>query len=77
MSDQDWTRIARSAIDEAFTGSMDAEEGAFLLRTTADLLQKLWDGGIIPDRLWTRIVVQGAISVLRSTANQIDPPSEE
>ncbi len=76
MSDQDWTRIARSAIDEAFTGAMDADEGAFLLRTTAELLGKLWEGGIIPDRLWTRIVVQGAISVLHSTANQIDPPSE-
>lgn len=76
MIDADWTRAAKAAIDEATTGAMDTADGAFLLRTTADLLAKLWDQGLIPNRVWTRIVVQGAITILTNTADELDPQPE-
>ena len=74
--DAPWPEVIRAALDQATTGSMDARDGALLLRTMAEALSAIWEGEIIPHTIWTRIAVHGVIAVLTTTADQLHTLSE-
>jgi len=74
-----WKTIVTETIRQAQDGSLSPQEGATLLGAIADALEAVWEGELLPDRVWVTLAVKGALAVLRETASNLEaiPDGEE
>ncbi len=71
MDGVNFKAIISEAIKGAQDGSLSAADAATLLRAIADALEAVYEGGVLPDRVWVRNAIQGALVVLRNTADEL------
>lgn len=71
MDGVDFKTIIQEAIKGAQDGSLNSADAETLLRAIADALEAVHEGGVLPDRVWVRIAIQGALVVLRNTADEL------
>ena len=77
MSDAPWKTILTESMRQAKDGSLDRDDALALLRALLVGLEAVEDSGVLPDRLWVRLAMKGAMAVLSETVEALEAQTAE